>query len=96
MLADSTKRKLAGVAIAATIGTGAVLVAASPALAYNFPFNGRCGQNEIYDNGSATWAYYHHKDGSKLYYQVYWGPNRTLPPNPNDPKSPANWASCTK
>ena len=76
---------------AVVLGALAPLAFASPAQAYNFPFHGQCGASVYYDVPSRTKATYDHRDGSKLWYKIWWGNSQPVPSRPLDP---ANWAHC--
>jgi hypothetical protein len=85
------RRGAVGVALALVAAGSALYSTAGQAYAYNFPFNGRCGQDRIYDYDSQTEADYDHSDGGLLYYKIWWG--RTQP-DPSHPYDQSNWASC--
>ncbi len=91
MHAPAPLRRTAGAALALVAAGTALCATASHAHAYNFPFNGRCGQDPIYDYDSRTEADYDHSDGDLLYYKIWWG--RTQP-DPDHPYDQVNWASC--
>ncbi len=85
------RRRAARTAIALAAAGTALIGATVQVHAYNFPFNGRCGQDRIYDYDSQTEADYDHKDGDLLYYKIWWGPTQ---PDPSHPYDQSNWASC--
>jgi hypothetical protein len=85
------RKRNARAALVAAVALAGIFAATGSAEAYNFPFNGRCGQSWIFDGPSQTTATYDHKDGNLLYYKITWGGQ---PPVPGDPLNQANWASC--
>lgn len=82
-------------AAAATLATSAALVVATAgaAGAYNFPFNGRCGDPWYFDTGSHTMATFSHIDNGTYWYKITWGGQ---PPVPSDPLHHHNWSGCRK
>jgi hypothetical protein len=92
MPSTGSRRRTATAAALAVAAAGTALwTNAGHAHAYNFPFNGRCGQDRIYDYESQTEADYDHSDGDLLYYKIFWGPTQ---PDPGHPYDQSNWASC--